>query len=357
MLGFLVISILSLSVDLQWVEVDVSLWQDGRADFVYKVRYDVLSGEMHGFYLQGLSVEPYFDYDNSHAVDEHGRQYALDIRDLGSKYDVLLARGQAFGPGVITFVVHFGGDLGQSGNLAATTSEYGELVVLNWSPPQWDEPLEHYTVYVYYPITVMQEEVNPDDYGFKTERFMNERYLMSYFGQEYQGEYFFTVRIHRNNIAAREKMLIQQYVPADYFQTERFGKVEITPERKKKFSFPYELLYMVLYVVPYLFYSNRKARRMKGAYSEVAGLQWLKKDWIPPKIEVATFRKSGKVAKLHLIEAAFLLDYSVNKILTILANKLEQNGVIQFTSRKPLIMKVLKRPTSLRYYESAFLDA
>jgi hypothetical protein len=65
MLGILLISVISLSVDLQWVETDVSLWQDGRADFVYRVRYDVLSGEMHGFYLQGLSVEPYFDFDNS----------------------------------------------------------------------------------------------------------------------------------------------------------------------------------------------------------------------------------------------------------------------------------------------------
>ena len=35
-----ILTLLSLSADLRWVEVDVSLWQDGRADFVYKVRWN-----------------------------------------------------------------------------------------------------------------------------------------------------------------------------------------------------------------------------------------------------------------------------------------------------------------------------
>jgi hypothetical protein len=272
MVNLFLITLISLTADLRWDEVDLSLWEDGRADFVYKVRYSVHSGSMHGFYLQGISVVPYFNYDDSYAVDGYGRRYPLEIKDLGDKYDVLLARGISYGPGEITFIIHFGGDLAKSGNLATTQSEFGELVVLHWSPPQWDEPLEHYTVQVYYPITVPGEEVRPDEYGFRTERFMNEQYLLSYFGQPYRGEYYFAVRIHRNDIGTRRKLMIQQYVPAAHFKTERFGKIEIKPEREKRFSFPYELLYMILYIVPYLFYSNRKARNIKGAYSDVASL-------------------------------------------------------------------------------------
>ncbi|MCK4940636.1 hypothetical protein KAS45_00960, partial [candidate division WOR-3 bacterium] len=269
MVNLFLIALVSLSADLRWVEVDVSLWQDGRADFVYKLRYDVLSGAMHGFYLQGISVVPYFDYENSYAVDAYGQRYDLTIKDLGDKYDVVLARGHAFGPGEVTYVVHFGGDIAKSKNLATTASEFGELVVLHWAPPQWDEPLEHYTVSIYYPIVVPGFDVNPDEYGFKTERFMNEKYLLSYYGQEYRGEYFFAVRVHRNDLRTQEKMLIQQYVPASYFLTGKFGKIDITPERRRKFSFPYEILYMALYIIPYLFYSNNKARDIKGAYSDV----------------------------------------------------------------------------------------
>ncbi|KPK62401.1 hypothetical protein AMJ83_11100, partial [candidate division WOR_3 bacterium SM23_42] len=135
MISILLATLISLSADLRWVEVDVSLWQDGRADFVYRVRYDILSGAMHGFYLQGVSVVPYFNHENSYAVDEYGKTYDLAINDLGGKYDVLLAQGQAYGPGEITFIVHFGGDLARSGNLVTTTSEFGELVVLHWAPP------------------------------------------------------------------------------------------------------------------------------------------------------------------------------------------------------------------------------
>ncbi len=173
MCSLLLLTLLSLSADLRWVEVDLSLWQDGRADFVYRVRWNVFSGSMSGFDFQEKTVDPYFDYENSCAVDAYGREYPIEIKDLGDKYDIILAHGKRFGPGEITYIIHFGGDLGRSGNLAKTESEFGDLVVLHWAPAQWDEPLEHYTVYVYYPITVSTKTVNPDDYGFKTEKFMN----------------------------------------------------------------------------------------------------------------------------------------------------------------------------------------
>src|SRR4030042_6832767 len=227
MYSLLLLPFIALSADLRWVGVDVSLWQDGRADFVYKIKWQILSGDMSGFYFQELSVDPYFNYENSYALDDQGRKYPLEIKDLGNKYDIILAKGRRYGPGTLTYIVHFGGDLGRSGNLARTTSEFGELVVLNWAPTQWDEAIEHYTVYVYYPITVIGKDVNPDDYGFRTEKFMNERYLLGYFGQEYKGEWYFTVRIHKNNVQANEKIQIQQYVPAEYFNAEKFGMIEI----------------------------------------------------------------------------------------------------------------------------------
>ena len=97
MCSLFLLTLLSLSVDLQWVEVDVSLWEDGRADFVYKVRWNVLSGTMSGFYFQETTVDPYFDFDDAYAVDEYGNKYPLEIKDLGNKYDIILGSGKRFG--------------------------------------------------------------------------------------------------------------------------------------------------------------------------------------------------------------------------------------------------------------------
>ena len=99
MISILILSLISLSVDLRWVEVDVSLWQDGRADFVYKVRWNVLSGTMSGFYFQETTVDPYFDFEDAYAVDEYGNKYPLEIKDLGNKYDIILGHRKRFGPG------------------------------------------------------------------------------------------------------------------------------------------------------------------------------------------------------------------------------------------------------------------
>ena len=57
----------AVSAKLHWVEVDVSLRQDGKADIVYKLRWTVTSGEMHGFYLEGMQETPVFNFETSHA--------------------------------------------------------------------------------------------------------------------------------------------------------------------------------------------------------------------------------------------------------------------------------------------------
>ena len=127
LINLILLSLVSLSADLKWVEVDLSLWQDGRADFVYKVRWEVLDGTMSGFYFDESTVDPYFDRDNSYAIDEYGRKYPLEIKDLGARYDIILANGRRYGPGEITYIFHYGGDLGRSGNRQWHTEQIGEI--------------------------------------------------------------------------------------------------------------------------------------------------------------------------------------------------------------------------------------
>ncbi|MDH5638353.1 MAG: hypothetical protein OEZ04_07675, partial [Nitrospinota bacterium] len=137
-----------------WVEANVSLRNDGKADFLYRIRYQVFSGKMGGFYLEGAAKNPVFDTANCFAEGDDGTRYNIDIRRLSSrKFDILLARGARYGPGGIIFTLHFAADLGRQGHLALTEApELGKLTVFHWAPAQWDAPLSHQTMMIHYPI-------------------------------------------------------------------------------------------------------------------------------------------------------------------------------------------------------------
>ncbi|MGB9587555.1 MAG: hypothetical protein ACPL7O_05190, partial [Armatimonadota bacterium] len=144
-------SVQAVDASIRWVEVDISPHSDGKADIIYKIRWHVRSGQMHGFYIQGFGrATPHFDIERSRAFDANGRVYGVSISEVSpGKYDVILANGQAAGPGDVTYAILYGADLAGAGMLDYTESQYGRLVVFNWAPVQWDKPLEHETVYLH----------------------------------------------------------------------------------------------------------------------------------------------------------------------------------------------------------------
>ena len=137
-----------------WVEVDVSLRPDGKADVLYRINYDVKSGQMYAFYFQGTAGRPVFDRKNCFAESDSGKRYPLDITNLGSgKYDIVLSGGAGYGPGNLIFTLRYGTDLSASGQVALTESpELGGLVVFNLAHVKWDVHLSHQTIMVHYPI-------------------------------------------------------------------------------------------------------------------------------------------------------------------------------------------------------------
>ena len=302
---------------------------------VYKIRWQVNSGQMHGFYFEGLDrATPEFSLAGSNALDDRGRRYPLDITEVSAgKYDVVLANGRGIGPGEVTYIVVYKTDLSGAGMLDYTDSEFGRLVVFNWAPVEWDQPLEHQTVYLHYPIPVDGREVTQErlqQVGFRTERFVNERYLISYYGQEYAGKHWLTVRFHRNDIPPRYNMRIQTYVIDKFFpdlHTGESGSEPPIPGGREidepgglnpvgvVFAF---VLGAALVAVGVLLV-RAKYVAYSAAAAEMDNIRWDRADWAPPKIKVSSFRQEGKIADLHPIEAAFLLDIPVNKILAAIA--------------------------------------
>ena len=212
----------ALQVDLAWVETNLALKTNGTAVVTYKIHYKILSGEMHAFYFQGAGGEsPVFDERSCKAIDGREKEYPLSLKKVSpDTWDVLLADNAAV-TGEATFILVYESNLAQAGYLVHTKSQAGEqLVGLNWSTVGWDESLEHATLYVHYPIIVEQARLAPQDmekYHFRTEKWMNERYLLSYYGQSFEGENFLTVQIHWSDVPARQGLKVQQYIGAEYF--------------------------------------------------------------------------------------------------------------------------------------------
>ena len=54
-----------------------------------------------------------------------------------------------------------------------------------------------------------------------------------------------------------------------------------------------------------------KHRSLIGAADRVEGIQWERDDWTVPQLELSSFRKNGKIARLNEIEAGFVCEVPV----------------------------------------------
>ena len=71
-----------------------------------------------------------------------------------------------------------------------------------------------------------------------------------------------------------------------------------------------------------IFGVSRKHRSMVRAQSELDMVRWVREDWEPPKIELATFRKKGKIAKdLDPIEAGMFIGVPYKQIFSTILSQ------------------------------------
>ena len=202
-----------------WVEVQLALDGDGHAAVTYETRWRT-SGTMHGFYFQGEAATPRFR--GGEAMLPGGRRVPLSITPVeGNRWDVVLAGGQAWGPGEATYTFSYDADLASAGLVAVTRPPDGPpLTVFNWSPVEWDEPLEHETLVVRFTSvpapragTLTLEDAAAA--GLRTEPWVNERYLITYRGEGDPPSLW--VRFHQERLPARGSQRVQLYLPSGHF--------------------------------------------------------------------------------------------------------------------------------------------
>ncbi|MEE8524135.1 MAG: hypothetical protein V3T72_09410 [Thermoanaerobaculia bacterium] len=157
----------------------------GGAEVTYQARWHT-AGTMSGFYFQGTAGVPRFTGGVAELPD--GSNVPLSIDPLGGRWDIVLADGRRWGPGEATYTFTYETDLAAPGMMAPTTSPEGEpLVVLNWAPVEWDEPLEHETVAVRFASVPAGHQGDlglelAAGLGLRTEPWVNQRYLITYRG-------------------------------------------------------------------------------------------------------------------------------------------------------------------------------
>jgi hypothetical protein len=243
-LGLLVFICLHLGVSSVWagtgeirfVETDVDLRSDGSAILAYTVQWQVLSGELHGFYFENQDRLPLgMAVDSSYAVDSNRNRYRLSISRVDDRrWDIVLADGQGVGSGTVTYVFVIQTHFSRPGYVAPTTAEGGrELVVFNWSPVQWDEAdrQEHYTLKVLTPFEI-PSGVAPRDYVLDndlvlTEPWVNKQYLIDY--QRGPSGRLLVV-FHKERPGNRYHMRTQFYLPAEWFDLEPATGQRVTAE-------------------------------------------------------------------------------------------------------------------------------
>lgn len=363
----------AVTTALKWVEVDLSLKANGKATLTYKIRYNVLEGKMRGFYFQGFNgAMPKFADDKCHAITSGGRKHGLSITEVESgKYDIVLANGAAE-TGEITYILLYDTDLFDSGMLGYTDSKFGKLAYLDWAPNEWGKPMEHETIYLHYPIKVKGKTVDKallKKVGFKTEKFVNANYLISYYGQPYNGKNYLTVRFHKKNPPARYHMAIKCYIDGKYFTMKAPPKPKPTPQPTQEppsqgdsgggnsggstdyypgqpwggTSYPRSpdmgfggvvVIGIIIFILVALI--RWKMANLSQSADQLDDISWERGDWTPPKIKVSTFRQEGKVADLEPVEAALLLDVPSAKIAGTIIAHMEHKGLVKVISLDPI---------------------
>lgn len=378
---------------LGFVETDVILFPDGKAIVSYTVRYNLNPGKtMLAFTVEGFGrLNPVFDEEYSCVITDDNISHEIDIINLGDgKYDIVNSGNQRLGGEYLTYKFRFAADMAEAGYLERTTSEEGKkLVVFNWAPFQWDEPMEHYTVTVNYPLEYENKDASREEIesfllenDFATEKWMNEEYLIDYRVVELDSVRRVQVLLHKENPKAGYHFRIQQYISENVFNEIPGGSASFDgkiTEKEKDLPvvpwFPGEDGYAryrehtdrtaLISVLGLLFFITllaigKKHRSMVKAHETMDQVQWARTDWEPPEIEIASFRKDGHVAdNLDEYEAAFFMGVPYKTILAAILAKLVAKGYLEeISADPPKVRRIEGKPLSeLNKYERMVYDA
>lgn len=153
----------ALDAQLDEVDVTVVLRGDGTAGVFYELTWTVSAGELHGFYFEGMAVEPVFVQENCYALLDGKTTVPLEIKKLAEKYyDVVLTGGRSFS-GNGRFYLHYTGDMAAAGSIRKSADTAGIAYYhFDWSPVRWAAPVNVRIVQIVFPMEVKGERIKKE---------------------------------------------------------------------------------------------------------------------------------------------------------------------------------------------------
>ncbi len=373
----------ALEVELRSVETDLVVGKDGRGAVHERLDWRASGGQMHGFYFEGAAGTPEFDLERSHANLAGTTQVGLSITPLSPRrFDVVLAGGRGFS-GLATYVLDYQVDLVGAGSVGITQSpEHGELYYFDWSPEEWKYPLQHRTIRVVLPIEVAGKKVSAEELarlGLRTEPHVNQENKFDVLGVQEGDLYHLTLRFHQTELASRQAQRIQFYLKREAMPA-GLAPVETGPGSARPAGIPDEprsapadephskatsdfgplmpIAAFALLILGLVLLFRAKARGFSRVAQGPGHLAWDEKRWSAPKLLVGTFQVKGKIVPdLHPVESALLLEKPLDRIVAIMLEGLQRNGVLRVESEKPLRIHVIAADRAEHEYEKLFLAA
>ena len=200
---------------------------------------------------------------------------------------------------------------------------------------------------------------------------MNEEYLIDYRVNVLNSTPRIQVLLHKDNPSIRYNFEIQQYMSEEVFKDmpdyssrppigekpfEEYpgvpyqpddGKFDTNRPYKNKSTDRWALLFLFIILTFVTIASvGLKQRSVVKARTTYEEIKWAREDWVPPKLELASFRKDGFVVEdLDEVEAAVLIGIPYNNILSMILYKLIDKGYLEEISTDPLRVRQVKGKT------------
>ena len=218
---------------------------------------------------------------------------------------------------------------------------------------------------VRWPIKVEKSEMSlneASELGLRTEPFVNERYRLSYLGRRGTAVTMPEEPARRRSVlgCARPQGRCMPHerkcsspitLPADVFQAAQFGtqtQASVPPNvrpgraaapRRDRGVLVGRMVMLLLaggLIAVGFFVVVLKHSSLIRAAERLDELKWDRDDWMVPTIELKSFRRNGKVAKLNAIEVGYLCEMPLKTLTGLMILEMEHRGVLKVLDQDPL---------------------
>ena len=385
--------------------------QDGIADITARIEWSVSGGEMHAFSYEGEREIISFDPQRCWVDIPGNRRLPLEISKLGgNEYDIVIADGKGFS-GIGYFVLSYRARAA----VGLTASEQpdsdksdqksgGVYFFFDWGPPDWEYRLNTRTTTLVLPIIVPDgfdpgpvsgSNVSPfiTELGLLTEEFVNRQNRIDWYATPGEdGDMYFTLRFHQDNVRARGTQRLEFYLdaespavaagfgigaeaidaaranagkgPVGSGRTSNAGTgtgqtaVDSGAEGQDRAGrrqtdgsdsshngsrlWPVAGLAFFGCGIFWLWAYHRKLKGFSAASALLEEIGWAGDAWEAPRIQAGSYQVPGKIpGELHPVEAALLLDLELTSIVSLLLDVLRAEKIIEVCEQNPLRIKIL----------------